>query len=210
MLPVKCWQVDAFTDRPYRGNPAAVCWLDHDATDDWMQAVAGEMNLSETTFIQRRADGYSLRWFTPLVEVALCGHATLASAHALWTEQNHPLDQPIHFHTKSGVLICRWQDGLIEMDFPATPAEATEPPEGLLESLGVLPVFVGKTQFDHLVVVKNAEEVRSLTPDFEKMKLVSTRGVMVTSRSDDSRYDFISRFFWFIRLKRTSYGASSR
>ncbi len=195
MHRVKCWQVDAFTDRPFRGNPAAVCWLENDAPDDWMQAVAAEMNLSETAFIRRQHEGYSLRWFTPLVEVPLCGHATLASAHVLWTEQFHSLDQSIHFHTRSGVLRCNWQDGLIEMDFPATPAYAVDPPVGLLESLGVSPVFVGKSQFDHLVVVENAQQVRSLSPNFERMKTVSTRGVMVTSRSDDSRYDFISRFF---------------
>lgn len=195
MHRVKCWQVDAFTDRPYRGNPAAVCWLENDAPDDWMQAVAGEMNLSETTFISRQDDGYSLRWFTPLVEVPLCGHATLASAHVLWTERFQPLDQPIHCHTKSGVLTCKWRDGLIEMDFPATPAYAVDPPVGLLESLGVNRVFVGKSQFDQLVVIEDAQQVRSLSPDFGRMKTVSTRGVMVTSRSDDSRYDFISRFF---------------
>lgn len=195
MRPVKCWQVDAFTDRRYRGNSAAVCWLEEEVTDEWMQLVAAEMNLAETAFIRRQADGYSLRWFTPLVEVPLCGHATLAAAHALWTEHLHPLDQPLHFHTRSGVLTCQWQAGLITMDFPATPAEAVEPPAGLLESLGVDPVFVGKSQFDHLVVVEQPQQIHSLSPDFGRLKTVATRGVMVTSRSDDAQYDFLSRFF---------------
>lgn len=195
MAPIKCWQVDAFTDRPFAGNPAAVCWLDETEPDHWMQAVAGEMNLSETAFVMRRDDGYGLRWFTPTTEVDLCGHATLASAHTLWTENFHPLDQPILFHTKSGVLTCKQKDGLIDMDFPSTSFEKIEPPDGLLESLGVAAVFVGKMQSDLLVVVEDAEAVRSLNPDFRKLKKISTRGVIVTSRSDIRQYDFISRFF---------------
>ncbi len=195
MRPVKCWQIDAFTDRPFRGNSAAVCWLEEDVAEDWMQSVAAEMNLAETAFVQRQSEGYRLRWFTPLVEVPLCGHATLASAHALWTERLHARDQPIHFHTQSGLLTCTWQNELITMDFPATPATAVEPPVGLLESLRVTPIFVGKTQFDHLVVVEDAQQVRTLAPDLERLKAVATRGVMVTSLSDDPQYDFISRFF---------------
>lgn len=197
MYPVKCWQVDAFTDRPFGGNSAAVCWLDdrEDATDDWMQAVASEMNLAETAFIQRQGNDYSLRWFTPLVEVPLCGHATLASAHVLWTEQIHSLDQSIAFHTKSGVLTCAWRAGLITMDFPATRPEAATPPNGLLESLGVTPLFVGKTKYDYLVVVEDAQQVRTLQPDLTQLRSVDTRGVMITSRSDEAPYDFLSRFF---------------
>lgn len=195
MAPIKCWQVDAFTDRPFAGNPAAVCWLEQNEPDHWMQAVAGEMNLSETAFLIRHEEGYDLRWFTPATEVDLCGHATLASAHILWTENLHPLDQDIRFHTKSGVLTCKQKDGLIDMDFPSTSVEAIEPPDGLLESLGVSAVFVGRTQFDLFVVVEDAEAVRSLNPDFGKLKKIPTRGVVVTSQSDVRQYDFISRFF---------------
>lgn len=195
MAPVKCWQVDAFTDRPFAGNPAAVCLLEQEASDDWMQAVAAEMNLAETAFVRRREDGYALRWFTPLVEVPLCGHATLASAHALWTEGVHPAVQPICFHTKSGALTCTSSNGFIEMDFPSTPAQPVDPPAGLLEALGVSAVYVGKSTFDHLVVVADAATVRAARPDFRKLRHVPTRGVMITSRSDDPRYDFLSRYF---------------
>ena len=195
MPSVQCWQVDAFTDHAFTGNPAAVCWLEAEISDDWMQAVATEMNLSETAFVARADDGYDLRWFTPRTEIDLCGHATLASAHILWTERIHPADQPIRFHTNSGVLTCKQKGGLIEMDFPASSIDAVEPPDGLLDSLGVAATFVGQTQFDLLVVVEDAGAVRSLTPDFARLKGISTRGVMVTSRSDDRQYDFISRFF---------------
>jgi PhzF family phenazine biosynthesis protein len=195
MPRARCWQVDAFTDHPFAGNPAAVCLLEQDASDDWMQAVAAEMNLSETAFVQPRDEGYSLRWFTPKVEVALCGHATLASAHALWTEGLHSPAQPIRFHTKSGVLTCTASNGFVEMDFPATPAKPANPPAGLLEALGVSPTFVGQTAFDHLVVVADAETVRCVTPDFRQLGQVPTRGVMITSRYDNPQYDFLSRFF---------------
>lgn len=195
MPPIQCWQVDAFTDRPFRGNSAAVCVLEDEVSDDWMQAVAFEMNLSETAFIQRSGDDYRLRWFTPTIEVPLCGHATLASAHALWFAGIHPEAQPIRFHTKSGVLTCERRNGFIEMDFPATPAQEADPPPDLLASLGISTAYVGKTDFDYLVVVDDAEVVRSLSPDVRKLKSVPTRGVIVSSRSDDSRFDFMSRFF---------------
>lgn len=195
MPPIKCWQVDAFTDRPFCGNSAAVCWLEHDVPDDWMQAVAAEMNLSETAFVQRNSDGYALRWFTPQVEVALCGHATLATAHTLWLTGIHSEAGPIRFHTQSGVLICEQSNNTIEMDFPATPAHEVDLPDELLAALGVSARYVGKTQFDYLVVVEEAEVVRSLSPDFSKLKNFPTRGVIVTSRSDDPGFDFVSRFF---------------
>jgi len=176
MHPVKFWQVDAFTARPFAGNPAAVCWLEQSASEEWMQAVAAEMNLSETAFVSRCDDGYTLRWFTPTTEVDLCGHATLASAHVLATEGLHVVDEPIRFHTRSGVLTCKRQDDLIRMDFPATPVLPIDPPSELLDALGVSAVFVGKSQFDYLVVVENAESLRSLAPDFRKLKAVQTRG----------------------------------
>lgn len=195
MSHVKCWQVDAFTDRPFRGNPAAVCWLEGDAPDEWMQAVAAEMNLAETAFVTRRGDQYSLRWFTPQVEVALCGHATLASAHVIWSAGFHSRDEAIEFHTKSGTLTCRHTGTMIEMDFPATPPQRVEPPADLLTALGVSAIDVGKSQFDYLVVVEDATILRSLSPDLQRLKRIPTRGVIVTSRSSDSRYDFESRFF---------------
>ncbi len=196
MPRVKCWQVDAFTDRPFRGNPAAVCWLEHDAPDDWMQAVAAEMNLAETAFVQRREEGFSLRWFTPAVEVDLCGHATLATAHALWTAGIAESSEPLRFHTRSGVLTCTRAGEFTEMDFPALPASAASPHDGLLAAMGVkAPQFVGRTRFDYILLVGSPDEVRSLRPNFRKLAEVPTRGVIVTARSDDPRFDFISRFF---------------
>ncbi len=192
---MKLLVIDAFADRPFAGNPAAVCFLEEEQDPEWMQAVAAEMNLSETAFVRPLEEGFELRWFTPAIEVELCGHATLASAHALWTEGVVSDTQSIDFHTKSGVLTCTPSNGLIELNFPATPAEKAAPPAELLEALGVQPTFVGKSMFDKFVVVENEEVVRSLTPDFTQLRKIAMRGVMVTSTSDDPQYDFISRYF---------------
>ncbi|MCA9119668.1 MAG: PhzF family phenazine biosynthesis protein [Planctomycetaceae bacterium] len=187
--------VDAFTDRPFAGNPAAVCVLEQQRDADWMQAVAAEMNLSETAFVRRLDGDFELRWFTPAIEVELCGHATLASAHALWTEGIVKTGQPIRFHTKSGVLTCTQAGDLIELDFPATPAEAAEPPAGLLDALGAQPNYVGKSKFDKFILVESEKVVRSLKPDFTALRQVPMRGVIVTSPSDDPQFDFVSRYF---------------
>ena len=194
MSRIKCWQVDAFADRAFAGNPAAVCWLEEAADPEWMQAVAAEMNLSETAFARRLNEGYELRWFTPVVEVDLCGHATLATAHALWSA-GVVSDETLRFHTRSGVLSCVRANGWIELDFPATPAAASSPAMALLDGLGVEPKFVGDSKFYTLVEVESADVVRSLKPDFGKLGQAPTLGVIVTARSDDPRYDFISRFF---------------
>jgi PhzF family phenazine biosynthesis protein len=196
MPRVRCWQVDAFTDRPFGGNPAAVCWLEHQAEATWMQAMAAEMNLSETAFVRRLDDGYELRWFTPEVEVDLCGHATLATAHALWSNAIANQGDALRFHTRSGLLTCSRNDPFIEMDFPALPATEIPPSKMLLDALNIEGArFQGRTKFDYLVVLDSAEKVRSLRPDFSKLVRVQTRGVIVTSRSDDPKFDFISRFF---------------
>jgi PhzF family phenazine biosynthesis protein len=185
-------QIDAFTSQAFRGNPAAVCLLDRERDAQWMQDVAAEMNLSETAFLLRRDDGdYGLRWFTPAVEVDLCGHATLASAHALHEE--HGLTS-VRFHTKSGVLTAERTGNSIELDFPATREQRVDAPEGLLESLGVTnPVYVGRNKFDYLVEVASEDVVRALTPDHAQLRRIPVRGVIVTSRSNE--FDFVSRFF---------------
>ncbi|HKR63542.1 MAG TPA: PhzF family phenazine biosynthesis protein [Thermoanaerobaculia bacterium] len=184
-------QVDAFTSEAFRGNPAAVCLLDRERDAKWMQDVAAEMNLSETAFLLPQGDDFSLRWFTPAVEVALCGHATLASAHALWEEQGRTHTR---FHTKSGVLTAERRGEDIELDFPATREERSDPPPALLESLGVTnPVYVGRNKFDYLVEVESEEIVRSLKPDHARLRTIPVRGVIVTSRSHE--FDFVSRFF---------------
>lgn len=195
MTSIRCWQVDAFTNRAFGGNAAAVFWLDAEADPAWMQAVAGEMNLSETAFVRRLEDGLELRWFTPTVEVDLCGHATLATCHALWSAGLVTPDEPLRFHTKSGLLTCRKNGSFIELDFPATPAAPAAPPSGLLEALGVNPLFVGKTRFDYLVVLDSPQAVLAVRPDYAKLGEIPCRGVIVTARANDGEFDFVSRFF---------------
>ena len=147
------FQVDAFTDRPFSGNPAAVCILDGPADDGWMQHVAAEMNLSETAFVSKHEEGFDLRWFTPRVEVALCGHATLATAHVLWSEGLLNPERQARFHTRSGLLIASRTGQWIELDFPADPVAPAQTPQGLAEALGAAPRFIGATRLYYLVEV---------------------------------------------------------
>jgi predicted PhzF superfamily epimerase YddE/YHI9 len=206
-------QVDAFAARPFEGNPAAVCLLDGARPDDWLCAVAAEMNLSETAFISPATRGtFGLRWFTPRVEVELCGHATLASAHVLWEDGVVERTEPVRFATRSGELVAAWHGGLIEMDFPADPARqlpAGAVPAPLMAGLGpdVRPHWVGRNRFDYLVVLDSATAVRRLAPDFGVLSRVETRGVIVTAPADADvpaqrsprgpivRPDFVSRWF---------------
>jgi PhzF family phenazine biosynthesis protein len=188
-------QVNAFTDAPFTGNPAAVCLLPTPADEPWMQAVAREMNLSETAFLHRRSDGYILRWFTPSFEVDLCGHATLASAHILWEDGHLAPREVARFHTKSGLLTATRRGAWIEMDFPAEPEQPAEAPPELAKALGVTPLYVGKNRWDYLVEVASQAIVRAVKPDFSLLATIPMRGVMVTSRSDSREYDFVSRFF---------------
>lgn len=188
-------QVDAFTDRPFAGNPAAVCILKKAADEQWMQNVAGEMNLSETAFLFPHEDGFNLRWFTPAIEVALCGHATLASAHVLWEDGHLTPDCQARFYTKSGLLTADLKGDWIELDFPATRVEDADAPPGLIEALGVEPRYVGRNKFDYLVEVDSEEAVRNATPDHTRLRQVEARGVIITSRSASPQFDFVSRFF---------------
>lgn len=188
-------QIDAFTSEPFRGNPAAVCFLDRERDSSWMQNVAAEMNLSETAFLQSRGDEWSLRWFTPAVEVDLCGHATLASAHALWEEGRLAADREAHFQTRSGLLTARRTGDLIELNFPATLEQEAKPPAGLLEALGARAKYVGRNKFDYLVEVESEEIVRGMRPDHARLRQIAARGIIVTSRSANGKYDFVSRFF---------------
>lgn len=186
--------VDAFTDRPFAGNPAAVCLLEREAEERWMQSVAAELNLSETAFLLREGDGYRLRWFSPATEIALCGHATLASAHHLWESGTLPPSAPARFHTKSGVLTAARRGEWIEMDFPAKPEAPAESPE-LGRAIGAPASYVGVSQFDCLVELGSEAEVRALEPDMGLLLGLPWRGVIVTSRSVTPGYDFVSRFF---------------
>ncbi len=196
-MPQSFVQVDAFTAERFTGNPAAVCVLREPRAEAWMQAVAREMNLSETAFLVRRAesDGFDLRWFTPATEVDLCGHATLASAHVLFEDGYLAPGDIARFHTKSGLLTARLNDGWIELDFPATPDEPTAMPAGLAEAIGATPTYVGRSRFDLVVEVDGEEVVRALRPDFTRLRTLPVRGVIVTSRAATEGVDFVSRFF---------------
>ena len=188
-------QVDAFTDAPFAGNPAAVCVLDTPRPANFMQAVAREMNLAETAFVEPRDDGFGLRWFTPTVEVALCGHATLAAAHVLWESARLAPTAQARFHTRSGLLTADRRGAWIELDFPATPAAPAEPPAALVPALGITAKLVARSAFDYLVEVDAEATVRRLAPDLRALATVDTRGVIVTAPSDARPYDFVSRFF---------------
>lgn len=187
-------QVDAFADKPFGGNPAAVCVMDRPGNEQWMQAVAAEMNLSETAFLSPADEGWRIRWFTPVVEVELCGHATLASAHVLYSDGHARSDQRIVFHSKSGPLYAVRDGEYVSLDFPAARTEPVEPIPDVMNALGVEPVFFGKARFDYLIEVGTETEVRICTPDFNLLTKTRVRGVMVTSRGAGG-FDFVSRFF---------------
>ncbi len=190
--------VDAFTQRPFAGNPAAVCVLSGEREEGWLASVAREMNLSETAFLRQGGDAWSLRWFTPKVEVDLCGHATLASAHVLWESGLADSGSELRFTTKSGTLRAARSGLEIELDFPAEPATPAPPPEGLLGSLGAAaPRFTGRNRLDFLVELESEEAVRAVRPDFAALAAATrpARGVIVTARSDSPERDFVSRYF---------------
>jgi predicted PhzF superfamily epimerase YddE/YHI9 len=195
---IPLYQVDAFADRPFSGNPAAVCLLNEPADEAWMQAVAAEMNLSETAFLALRANGgFDLRWFTPAIEVDLCGHATLASAHILWQTRRLGAEEAARFHTRSGLLTAKRAGAWIQLDFPTRPAREAAAPLGLLPALD-LPdaVFVGRSIDDWLVVTGREAAIRALKPDQTRLATVPCRGVIVTAPADAGQpYDVVSRFF---------------
>jgi len=190
-------QVDAFASRPFSGNPAAVCILPAPAHqgERWMQDVAREMNLAETAFLHPENEGYRLRWFTPTVEIALCGHATLASAHVLWEEGRLPAGRQARFHTQSGLLTADHAGDWIELDFPATPPAPAAAPPGLAAALRVGTRWVGRSKFDYLVELDSEDAVRGLKPDLAALERVDARGIIVTSRATTPGFDFVSRFF---------------
>lgn len=195
-MSLRITQVDAFTDRPFAGNPAAVCLLPKPAKPAWMLDVAREMNLAETAFLVRSGNDYDLRWFTPTMEMDLCGHATLASAHVLWEEGHLKPGAQARFHTKSGLLTADQRGDWIELDFPATAAAPAPPPAGLEAALGAKARFVGRSKFDYLVEVDDEPTVRRLDPDLGAIGRIAARGVIVTSTaSGNGGYDFVSRFF---------------
>jgi len=193
---MRIFQVDAFTDTAFSGNPAAVCLLTGPAGPAWMQQVAGEVNLPMTAFLAPRADGFAVRWFTPAAEVILCGHATLASAHVLVEQGLAAEDAPIRFESASGPLIAGRDGGMITLDFPARPVTAAPPPPGLLTALGVgRPAWTGQATEDFFVVLDREEQVRELDPDLTSLAAIDTRGAIVTAPATRPGADFVSRFF---------------
>ncbi|MFN7771732.1 MAG: PhzF family phenazine biosynthesis protein [Planctomycetota bacterium] len=194
-LPVQV--VDAFADQAFSGNPAAVCYLTHPAPAQWMQQVAAEMNLSETAFLLREGDEFRLRWFTPLAEVKLCGHATLASAHVLWSEGHLPEEQPARFKTLSGPLVAEKRGEQIQLDFPRRPiAPLDHPPLAELSAaLQVRPSAVWETDEDWVVLLENERFVQELQPDFARVSQLAARGLIVTAMGGSTGFDFVSRFF---------------
>jgi PhzF family phenazine biosynthesis protein len=195
-MPIRIVQVDAFTNRAYAGNPAAVCVLPSPMPEAWMRDVAREMNLSETAFLSPQNGGFSLRWLTPAVEVDLCGHATLASAHVLWQDGHLAEGSQARFHTRSGLLTAERRGEWIELNFPAKSAEPAEPPADLLRSLGVeRALYVGRNAFDYLVEVESDATLRDMAPDQSALRKLPVRGIIVTARPQGDEYDFVSRFF---------------
>ena len=194
-METKIFTVDAFTDKPFSGNPAGVCMFSEERDELWMQSIACEMNLSETAFLRKNGDGYSLRWFTPKVEVDLCGHATLASAHILFERGHLKRGEQARFRTRSGLLTATSKEDWIELDFPKQPVTSSSPPTGLVESLGVRPKFVGKNALYFIVEVESEEIVRGMKPDFGHLASVPVSGVAVTSKASTPGFDFVSRFF---------------
>ncbi|MGD8858783.1 MAG: PhzF family phenazine biosynthesis protein [Myxococcales bacterium] len=188
--------IDAFTAEPFSGNPAAVCLLPGSRSDGWMQRVAMEMNLSETAFLQAAGEGtHALRWFTPAVEVDLCGHATLASAHFLWERGLLDATSPARFDTRSGRLTCRREDDRIYMDFPARPGTVRDAPDGLFDALGIDGGRVLENGMDLIVAVESGTMVRELAPDLRALSALPVRGVIVTAPGERGDVDFVSRFF---------------
>ena len=193
-MATRVFQVDAFAERPFAGNPAAVCLLTARAQEEWMQEVAGELNLAATAFVEPEEDGFGLRWFTSRVELTLCGHGTLAAAHVLGEEGLLDADDRATFHTRAGVLAARRHGQWIELDFPAEPADRVEVPDHLIRALGVTPVYVGRNRLDYLVEVESEEILRALAPERALVATLPVRGVIVTAQCS-REYDFLSRYF---------------
>jgi PhzF family phenazine biosynthesis protein len=195
-VTIPFFHVDAFTDRPFAGNPAAVCLLDSPRDTEWMRRVAAEFGVSETAFVVRQEGGFGLRWFTPAVEVDLCGHATLATAHVLWENHRLAAATVARFLTRSGWLAASCEGGWVTLDFPALAIVAGPIPEPFVRALGVEPCFTGMCVARVVIQVEKEATVRDLRPDFALLRSVPGRALMVTAAADPaSGYDFVSRYF---------------
>ena len=199
-MNIPIFTVDAFTDKPFSGNPAGVCLLDSPLDEKLMHNIAFEMNLSETAFLFKKDDGsYNLRWFTPVVEVDLCGHATLASSHILWEKEKEKKSAELEFNTKSGMLKANFRNGGIELDFPLIESKVVETPKGLIKALGVEPINLFRTQWNYIAELDSEETVRKVKPDFDLLRTLEAWGTIITSKASKELskegFDFVSRFF---------------
>lgn len=192
---MKLFQVDAFTQTKFKGNPAGVCIVDQPLSDEQMQAIAAEMNLAETAFVQLDKNMHHLRWFTPTVEVELCGHATLSTAHVLYEQGYHDKEQPIHFQTASGVLITSLENGVISMDFPAIPSKDVPVPEIFTEIFDSKIISAVEVPKDFVLEFESEQAVRQAAPQMDLLKKNFQKGVIITARSSGQPYDFVSRYF---------------
>lgn len=187
--------INTFTDQPFKGNPAAVCLLTGENDSKWMQRIAKEINMPVTAFVQSHNGKWKLRWFTPSIEIPICGHGTLASSFFLWDKGYVPRDQQIAYQTKGGLLIAKFVEGMVQLEFPSLREKESAVPDLLIKALSVVPAYVGQNKWDLLVEVQSEEIVRNLKPDIDSIAQLPVRGVIVTSQSDSSEYDFVSRFF---------------
>lgn len=194
-MPTVIACVDAFATRPFEGNQAAVCLLERPRPTRWLQRFAAEMNLAETAFVESNGRQLKLRWFTPTTEMPLCGHATLAAAHVLWHERRVRKDATIRFKTMSGELTAVRNGKSIDLDFPSEPPIETPAPAGLVEALGIKPVWLGRNRLDYIVEAASESQVRELQPNLAALARVDARGVIVTAKGPGRTYHFISRFF---------------
>lgn len=196
---MRYYLVDAFTKVPFKGNGAVVCFLEENRPEQWMQQVASEMNLSETAFLMREGNSFRLRWFTPAAEVSLCGHATLASAHALWEAGCLDPGEPAVFETRSGALTAVKKADWIEMEFPLYETREAEMPLGIVAALGVAPVAASEYRHGdsrlYLLELASEEEVLEAAPDFRALRDEDAEVAMITSRSQKPLYDYVVRFF---------------
>ncbi|MFJ8260663.1 PhzF family phenazine biosynthesis protein [Rummeliibacillus sp. NPDC094406] len=187
--------INTFTEQPFKGNPAAVCYLSEEKESNWMQQIAKEINLPTTAFINFLNNKYYLRWFTPTTEIPICGHATLASSYFLWEKGLFDKEKSITFQTKSGVLEAQLIDDWVQLQFPTMIQERTIAPDLLIRALGVNPTYVGKNKLDYLVEVESEDVVRNLKPNIDLITQLGVRGVIITSKSNTNEFDFVSRFF---------------
>jgi len=194
-MKIPIYQVDAFTDKPFTGNPAAVCIINDQLNDMLMQSIAAEMNLSETAFVLLKKEYINLRWFTPITEVKLCGHATLAASHILWETNIIPQSKEIVFSTKSGIIKAYKNNNIIKLILPSIKVFKCQPPQEILKALNIKPAFIGKAQHDYVFLLENERNVINVKPDFELLKKLSKNGVIITSPSATASFDYVCRYF---------------